>query len=186
MTTKELLQKGKTEFEGFFNFYMQDISSIRTGRASPSLVEDLQVDYFGVKYRLKELASLSTPEARSLVIQPWDKGALEAISGAISKSSIGLAPIAEGHAIRLNIPSLTEDRRKEFIKMLKGKTEESRIKIRQARDGIRDKIQKLEKAGEIREDDKFKGNEDLQKLVDEYNGKIEDLEKKKEQELLTS
>jgi len=186
MTTKELLQKGRVDLEGVLDFYKQDISSIRTGRATPALVEDLQIDYFGVKYHLKELASLSTPEPRSLVIQPWDKGALDAISGAIQKSGIGLMPIAEGHSIRLNIPALTEDRRREFIKLLKGKTEESRIKIRRSRDEVRDKINKMEKNGEIREDDKFKSNEELQKLVDEYNQKIEDLEKKKENELLTS
>ncbi len=186
MQYKELIQKGKVEFEGLLNFYKSDISSIRTGRATPSLVEDVQVEYFGVKYRLKELASITAPEPRTILIQPWDKGALEAISGAISKSGIGLMPIAEGHAIRLNIPSLTEDRRKEFIKLLKTKTEDARIKIRRHREDIWDKIQKLEKAGEIREDDKFKGKEELQKLVDEYNGKIEDLEKKKEAELMTS
>lgn len=181
---KNLLQKGKVEFEGVLNFYKQDIASIRTGRATPMLVEDIQVEYFGVKYRLKELASITVPESRSVLIQPWDKGALEAISGAIVKSGIGLAPIAEGHSIRLNLPMLTEERRKEFIKLLKQKTEESRIKIRRGRDEIRDKINKLEKTGEIREDDKFKSNEELQKLVDEYNSKVEALEKKKEQELL--
>lgn len=183
---KELLQKLRQEFEGLINFYKGDIASIRTGRATPTLVEDVQVEYFGVKYRLKELASITAPEPRSVLIQPWDKGALEAISGAIQKSGVGLMPIAEGQSLRLNIPALTEDRRKEFIKLLKHKTEEARIKIRQHREHAWDKIQKMEKAGEIREDDKFKGKEDLQKLVDEYNGKIEDLEKKKENELLTS
>lgn len=186
MNYKELISKCKTEFDGLLNFYKGDISSIRTGRATPSLVEDVQVEYFGVKYHLKELASISVPEPRTVLIQPWDKGALEAIGGAITKSGIGLAPIAEGQAIRLNIPSLTEDRRKEFIKLLKSKTEEARIKIRRHREDIWDKIQKLEKTGEIREDDKFKGKEELQKLVDEYNGKIEELENKKEAELMTS
>ncbi len=183
---KDLLQKGRQEFDGIMDFYRNDIASVRTGRANPALVEELQIDYFGVKYHLKELASITTPEPRSILIQPWDKGALDAISGAIQKSGIGLAPIADGQAIRLNIPSLTEDRRKEFIKLLKTKTEEARIKVRRSREDVWDKVQKLEKSGEIREDDKFKAKEDLQKLVDEYNGKIEVLEKKKEQELLTS
>ena len=167
------------------DFYKQDISSIRTGRATPALVEDVVVDFCGQKMKIKELASMIVPEPRTLVIQPWDKTALEAISGAIQKSGIGLAPIAEGQVIRLNIPALTEDRRKEFVRHLKQKTEETRIKIRRARDEVREKIQKMEKAGEIGEDFKYKANEDLQKLVDEYNGKIEEVEKKKEAELMS-
>lgn len=185
MPTKILLQKIKQEFDGFLDFYKEDIASIRTGRATPALVEDVVVDVYGQKMKIKELASMSVPEPRTLVIQPWDKTALEAISGAIQKSGIGLAPIAEGQVIRLNIPSLTEDRRKEFIKHLKQKTEETRIKIRRARDEVRTRIQKMEKAGEIGEDFKFKAEDDLQKMVDEYNGKIEELEKKKETELLS-
>lgn len=184
-TTKELFSKARQESEDCLAFFKQEIAAIRTGRATPALVEDILVEYFGSKLKIKELASITTPESRTLLIQPWDKNALEPISGAISKSGVGLAPIADGQLIRLNLPALTEDRRKEFIKLLKRKTEESRIKIRKTRDEIRDQIAKLAKNGDIREDDKFKSQEDLQKIVDEYNGKIEELEKKKEQELLS-
>lgn len=184
MTTKELLNQKITDFEKIFNFYKSDITSIRTGRATPALVEDIIVDIYGQKMRVKELASMSVPEPRTLVIQPWDKSAVEPISSAITKSGIGLNPVVDGQTIRLNIPPLTEERRKEFVKNLKQKTEEARVKVRRIREDIWDKIQRMEKSGEIREDDKFKTKEDLQKIVDGYNGKLEELENKKEAELL--
>lgn len=166
-------------------FYKNDIATIRTNRATPAMVEDIKVDYYGQNLCVKELASITAPEPRTLVIQPWDKGATEAISGAIRKSEIGLNPIVDGQIIRLNIPPLTEEGRRELIKLLKQKTEEARVKIRRAREEIWDRIQKMEKAGEIREDDKFRGKDELQKMVDEYNGKIGELEKKKEGELMS-
>lgn len=178
------MNQKKPNFEGVVTFYKNDISTIRTGRATPALVEDVLVEYYGQKMRIKELATITAPEPRSLLIQPWDKGALEPISGAIRKSEVGLSPVVDGATIRLNIPSLTEERRKDFIKLLKQKTEETRVKIRKVREEIWDKIQEMEEEGDIREDDKFKGKEDLQKMVDEYNSKIEELEKKKEAELM--
>lgn len=184
MTTKDLFNQKKPSFDGVFDFYKTDIASIRTGRATPSLVEDVVVDVYGQKMHIKELATITAPEPRSLLIQPWDKGVVEAISGAIRKSEIGLNPVVDGQTIRLNIPSLTEERRKEFIKLLKQKTEESRVKIRRIREEIWNKVQTMEHEHEIGEDDKFKAKDDLQKIVDDYNKKIEELEKKKEQELL--
>ncbi len=185
MTVKDLLAKHKQEFENLVSFFKNDIASIRTGRATPALVDDIEVEYYGQRLKVKELASISAPEPKSLLIQPWDKAAVEPISGAIRKSDVGIQPIVDGNAIRLNIPSLTEERRREFIKVLKQKTEETKIKVRRHREDIWSHIQKMEKSGEIREDDKFKGKGDLQKIVDEYNKKLEDLEKKKEQELLS-
>lgn len=182
---KIFLNQKKPHFDGVLDFYKNDIASIRTGRATPALVEEIVVDMYGQKMHIKELASMSVPEPRTLVIQPWDKTAVEPISGAIRKSEIGLNPVVEGQIIRLNIPSLTEERRKEFIKLLKQKTEDARVKIRRAREEIWDKVQTMEKNHEIREDDKFKAKEELQKMIDDYNKKIEELEKKKEIELLT-
>ena len=184
MTTKEIFNQKKPLFDGILDFYKNDIASIRTGRATPSLVEEIVVDCYGQKMHIKELASLSVPEPRTLAIQPWDKSVVDLIAKAIRESGVGLNPVVDGQIIRLNIPSLTEERRKEFIKLLKQKSEEAKVKIRKIREEIWDKIQRLEKDGEIREDDKFKGKEDLQKIVDDYNKKIEDLEKKKEAELL--
>src|SRR3989344_2904579 len=184
MTIKDIFTKHKNDFGHIVDFYKTDISTIRTGRATPALVEDIIVDAYGQKMHIKELASLATPEPRTLVIQPWDKGTLEPISTAIRKSDIGLNPIVDGDIIRLNIPSLTEERRKDFIKMLKGKSEESKVKIRRLREAMWETIQTMAQDGEIREDEKFRGKEDLQKIVDEHNRKIEELEKKKEGELM--
>jgi len=167
-----------TTFEEILSFYKNDIASVRTGRATPALVEDVFVDAYGQKMTIKELASISTPEPRTVVIQPWDKGVLEAIASAIQKSSVGLAPIADGDLIRLTIPSLTEERRKEFIKLLKSKTEDARIKIRRVREELHRGF------GDMSKDEEFRAKENLQKTVDEYNHKIEELEKKKESELM--
>ncbi len=184
MTTKDLINQKKPSFDGILDFYKNDIATIRTGRATPSLVEDIVVEAYGQRMHIQELATITSPEPRSLIIQPWDKGVVEAISGAIRKSEIGLSPVVDGQIIRLNIPSLTEERRKEFIKLLKQKTEEAKVKMRRIREDVWNKVQDMEKSHEIREDDKFKAKDDLQKLIDDYNKKIEDLEKKKEQELL--
>ena len=185
MTAKDLINQKKPSFGGVLEFYKNDIATIRTGRATPALVEDIVVDAYGQKMHIKELATITTPEPRSLVIQPWDKGVVAAIEGAIRKSELGLNPVVDSQSIRLNIPSLTEERRKEFIKLLKQKTEEARVKIRHIREEIWHKAQTMEHAHEISEDDKFKAKDDLQKLTDDYNKKIEELEKKKETELLT-
>lgn len=184
MNTKEVFNKHKAQFEGCITFYKSDIASIRTGRATPALVEDISVDAYGQKMTIKELASISAPEPRTVVIQPWDKGVLDAISSAIQKSNLGLAPIADGDLIRLSIPSLTEERRKDFIKVLKQKTEDARVKIRNVREDAWNEIQRLEKDGEITEDEKFRGREELQKIIDGYNALIIELEKKKEAELM--
>jgi len=184
MTVKELLNQKKPAFEGVLSFYKTDIGTIRTSRATPAIVEDIKVDYYGQNMRVKELASITVPEPRILIIQPWDKGAIKAIEEAIRKSELGLSPVVDGQIIRLNIPPLTEERRREFVKLLKQKTEEARIKIRRVREEIWDKVQRMEKEGEIPEDDKFWAKDQLQKIVEEYNQKIEELERKKEQELM--
>lgn len=185
MLTRDLLTSKKPSFDAALEFYKTDIATIRTGRATPALVEDIVVDSYGQKMHIKELATITAPEPRSLLIQPWDKGVIQAIEGAIRKSEIGLSPVVDGQNIRLNIPPLTEERRKEFIKLLKQKTEETRVKIRRIREDIWHKVQTMEHAHEISEDEKFKTKEDLQKLVDDYNRKTEELEKKKEVELIS-
>lgn len=185
MTIKDIFTKKKTDFEAVIDFFKRESASIRTGRATPALVDEILVEYYGQKMHIKELASLSVPEPRMLAIQPWDKTAVEPISNAIRKSDLGVNPVVDGAMIRITIPMLTEERRKDLIKVLNKKTEESRIKIRQVRESVIAEIQKLEKDGEISEDEKFRGREDLQKIVDEYNKIIGDLEKKKESELLS-
>lgn len=166
------------KFQQVIEHYKSDISSIRTGRASSALVEDIQAECYGQKMRLVELATITTPEPRTIVIQPWDKGVLEAISKAIRESNLGMAPIADGDLIRLNLPALTEERRKEFIKLLKQKTEHAHIQIRRVREEV------IKSFADLSEDEQFRSKADLQKTVDEHNKKLEELEKKKEGELM--
>ena len=185
VTVKDLINQRKTDFDKILTFYKADIAAIRTGRANPSIVEDVSVNYFDQRYRIKELATITTPEPRVINIQPWDKGAVEAIAGAIRASDLGLNPVVDGMIIRLNIPPLTEERRKEFIKLLKQKSEEAKIKIRRVREEVWTKIQHLVKDGQLREGDKFAGNDELQKIVDKLNGDGENLERKKEGEIMS-
>lgn len=179
------LNRHKPQFEKVIEHFKAEAAGIRTGRASSSLVEDLTVEHYDGKYTLKELASITIPEPKTILIQPWDKSALEAIVKAIKNSQLGMNPTSDSQGIRLVMPALNEDRRKELIKLLKQKAEEAHIAIRRIRGEIWDDIQKQEKAGTVRESEKFKAKDDLQKIVDEYNKKVEEIEKKKEQELLT-
>ncbi|MDP3731326.1 MAG: ribosome recycling factor [bacterium] len=178
------LNSHKKEFDKVIEHFKGEASSIRTGRAVSSLVDEISVEHYGGKYQIKELASISIPEPKTILIQPWDKSSVESIVKAIKNSNLGLNPISDGQGVRLVMPALTEERRKEFIKLLKQKMEVAHIAVRNIRGQIWDDIQEAEKAGKIREGDKFKAKDDLQKIVDEYNGKIEEIEKKKEEELM--
>ena len=184
-TVKDLINQKKPEFDKIFDFYKSDIATIRTGRANPAIVEAVAVNYFDQKYRVKELATITTPEPRTINIQPWDKGAVEAIAGAIRNSDLGLNPVVDGMVIRLNIPPLTEERRREFIKLLKQKSEDAKVKLRRAREEVWTKVQHLVKDGQLREDDKFRAKDDLQKLIDDFQQKVENLESKKGEELMS-
>ncbi|OHA05010.1 MAG: ribosome recycling factor [Candidatus Sungbacteria bacterium RIFCSPLOWO2_01_FULL_47_10] len=161
-----------------------EIVSLRTGRASPALVEDLQVDYYGVKTPLKAVASISTPDPKQIVIQPWDKAALQPIEKAIQQSQLGLNPVVDGAQVRLMLPQLTEERRKDLIKILKQKMEEARISVRKTREEALREVDILEKKKEISEDEKFRKKQDVQKMVDETNKKIEEIGAHKEKEIL--
>lgn len=182
---KELIAEKIASFENAVEHFISEAAKIRTGRANPGLVEGLMVDYYGVKTPLKQIASIAIPEARQILISPWDKGSLIQIESAIRESDLGLNPGNDGIAIRITLPTLTEERRHEFVKALNSRAEESRITIRNVREEIWKEIQDLEKAGDIAEDDKFQGKDELQKVVDEYNHRIEETRTKKEQEILT-
>lgn len=183
---KDLINQRKKDIDGIFEFAKNEAAGIRTGRANSSLVEDIQVDYMGSRLRIKELASINIPEPRVILIQPWDKGAIPAIEKGIKDSTLGLNPVVDSNGLRLNLPALTEERRKEFIKLLKQKMEEARIKLRQTREDILKKVQNEVKEKKAAEDDLFRAKEELQKIIDDFNKKIDDLFKKKEQELMTS
>ncbi|MCD6149242.1 ribosome recycling factor [bacterium] len=182
---QEIIKNKEGEFEKAVEYFKTETGKLRTGRASAALVENLPVDYYGNKTPLKQVASINIPEPRLIVIQPWDTDSLANIEAAIKMSDLNLNPNNDGKVIRINIPPLNEERRAELVKVLNQKAEEARISIRGIREEIWEEIQELEKAGKITEDDKFQGKERLQEAVDEYNKKVEDIRKRKEEEIKT-
>jgi len=182
---QEIIKNKESEFEKAVEYFKTETGKLRTGRASAALVENLLVDYYGNKTPLKQTASINIPEPRLIVIQPWDTDSLANIEAAIKMSDLNLNPNNDGKVIRINIPPLNEERRAELVKVLNQKAEEARISIRGIREEIWEEIQELEKAGKITEDDKFQGKERLQETVDEYNKKVEDIRKRKEEEIKT-
>jgi ribosome recycling factor len=161
-----------------------EFAAVRTGRASSSLVEKLRVDYYGSEVPLQQLAGFGVPEPRVLVITPYDKGALKAIEKAIQQSDLGVNPSNDGTIIRLNFPELTEDRRKEFVKMVKHRAEEGRVAIRNVRRQARHELEALQKDGEIGEDELDRAEKDLEKRTHEVIAEIDEMLKHKEAELL--
>jgi ribosome recycling factor len=160
-----------------------DYQTIRTGRANPALLERVAVEYYGSSLPVNQLATISVPEPRLLVIAPWDKGAIPAIEKAILKSDLGLNPASDGNVVRLSIPQLTEERRKEFIKLLHKKAEEHRVAVRNVRRDANEHLKNLEKEGKVSEDDVHRGQEQIQKLTDKYIVQIDKLTEAKEAEL---
>jgi len=177
---KEIIEKSKINFEKSATHFKENLGKVRTGRASTAMVDDLMVDYYGAKSPLKQVASVSVPEPRTIVISPWDKSMLALIEKAIKESDLGLNPMNDGQIIRINIPALTEERRKEFVKILNLEAEGARVAVRKLREDVWDEIQSLT----IGEDDKFQGKEKLQKVVEEYNILIEEIRKRKEAEIM--
>lgn len=162
----------------------EKFSHIRAGRANVSMVDGITVDYYGQNSPLNQVGSITAPEARLLVIDPWDKSLIPAIEKEILKANIGFTPSSDGRIIRLVVPELTEDRRKEYVKMVKKEAEDGKIAIRNIRKDINNKLRKLEKENEITEDDLKYNEENVQKLTDTHIEKIEVLLAKKEKELL--
>ncbi|MEO6121957.1 MAG: ribosome recycling factor [Acidimicrobiales bacterium] len=161
-----------------------EFSGVRTGRASPALVEKLRVDYYGSEVALQQLAGFSVPEARLLVITPYDKGAIRAIEKAIQLSDIGINPGNDGQVIRLVFPPLTEERRKEFVKIVKHKAEEARVAVRNVRRAARHDLEALEHDGDISADDLERSEKEMERITHDYVADIDRLVLHKEQELL--
>lgn len=182
---QSILDERKDLFEDAINHFSEEMAKIRTGRATPALVDYVLVDYYGTRSPLKQIASVSAPEARLLLVQPWDKGALVSIESAIREADLGLNPSNDGQIIRLSVPALTEERRRDLVKSLNRIAEEARIAIRTIREDAWKEIQDVEKSGGMSEDDKFHGKDALQELIEAYNARIEELRKKKEGEIMT-
>lgn len=163
---------------------LEDLTTIRTGRANPGLVEKLLIEYYGAPTSLMQLASISVPEPRTLMIKPFDKTTLKAIEKSILASDLGLTPNNDGLVIRLNLPPLTEDRRKELVKRVHHRVEETRVALRNIRrDSMKD-VKDYETEKLISEDDRKKGEEEIQKLTDKYMAEIEKISHTKEQEIM--
>jgi len=162
----------------------RELATIRTGRATPAIVDHIKVDYYGVPTPLSQMATISVPEARLLLIQPWDRQALSSIEKAILKSDLGLTPANDGNVIRLRIPQLTEERRRELIRVVRKRVEEGRVALRNIRRTALEEIRKLEQAKEISQDEQKRAQERLQQLTDGFIEEVDKLAKDKEAELL--
>jgi len=181
---KDIYREAETRMKGAVQALEDDLAGIRTGRASPALVERLQVEYYGSPTPLVQLASIGVPEPRSLLIRPFDQSSLPDIERAIQTSDLGLTPSNDGKRIRLNLPPLTEDRRRELVKIVHNRVEEGRIAVRNVRrDLIRD-LREFEDEKMISEDECIRGEEDLQKVTDHYIGEINGVGERKENEIL--
>ena len=183
MGVKEIIRDSEEKMKKAYEAMQREFHEISTGRANPSMVEGLRVDCYGSAMPLKQLASITVPDARLILIQPWDASVIPDIEKAVLKSSLGVNPVNDKKVIRLNIPELSKERREELIKVVKRMTEEGRISLRTIRRDSKEAIDKLEKTKAIPEDEKFKGHDSLQKIVDSYIQKIDQTLLAKEKEL---
>lgn len=183
MTTKEIVKETENRMRKALEASRRSFSEIRTGRASPHLVEGLHIDYYGTPTLLKSLASITVPDARLIVIQPWDVSAIPEIEKAVQKSNIGITPMNDGKIVRLQIPQLTQERREELKKVVKTMTEDGRVSLRTIRRDANEAVKKLETDKAIAEDDRFKAQEEVQKLTDKFMAELETILKEKEKEL---
>jgi len=181
---KKIIEDLKPELEKTVTHLKGELLKIKTSRATPAMVEDVEIECYNQKFPLKQVASINVPQPRVLAIQAWDKAIIPDIERGI-RNRTSFSPIVDGDIIRINIPTLNEEQRKEYCKIIADKSEEAKISVRLHREKIWKEIQELEKKGELREDDKFRAKDDLQKLIDDYNEKIDDMKKNKEQEVMT-
>jgi ribosome recycling factor len=180
----ELLLNADEGMEKAFDFMKHEFSSVRTGKASPSLVDGIDVDAYGSVMKLKQLALISTPEPRLIVIQPFDATTMKPIEKAINESKIGISPVVDGKVIRLPIPELSEERRKDLVKTIKTMAEETRVRIRAARRHAMDTAKKMQKDGDLTEDDLKSGETQIQKLTDKYVADVDSQVVSKEADIM--
>jgi len=183
-TVSDVLSSAEGKMQQAIDHLRRELATVRTGRASPSLLDRVFVDYYGVPTQISALANISAPEPRLLVISPWDKNTIGMIEKAILKSDVGLTPTNDGKVIRLAIPQLTEERRREMTKVVRKRTEEGKVAIRNIRRDAIEELKKAEKDKAISEDDLKRGQERLQKLTDSYIAKADEVGQHKEREIL--
>jgi ribosome recycling factor len=180
----EIEKAAREKMEQSIAFLHKELAAIRTGRASPSLLDGVMVDYFNTPTPINQVASVSIPESRLIVIQPWDPTVLGEIEKAILRANLGLTPGNDGKVIRISIPALTEERRKDLVKVAKKMAEECRVALRSIRRDINDQIKSREKKKEISEDDMHRSQEKIQEMISSFTGEVERIIAKKEKEIL--
>jgi len=181
---EDLLMDTEERMQGVIEATKKELAAVRTGRANPALLNKVIVDYYGTPTPLNQLATITAPDARLLVVQPWDKNSIKDVEKAIIKSGLGLTPNVDGNTIRLPIPQLTEERRKDLVKMIRKDVEDKRIAIRNIRRDSNDKLKASEKNGELPEDDSRRTQDEVQKLTDKYIAEVDRLLAAKEEEIL--
>ncbi len=179
----EVVTEAEEKMKKAIDVLRKDLASLRAGRATPALLDKVHVDYYGVMTPINQIAKLSVPEPRLLVIQPWDKSTISAIERAILKSDLSITPNSDGSVIRLVIPQLTQERRNDLVKVVRKKAEETRVAIRNIRRDANEQLKEFEKEGEISEDNTRRGQEDVQKLTDKYIKEVDQVLDRKEQEI---
>ena len=183
-SVKEVLEEGSYRKTNSIEALKKEFNTIRTGRPNPAIVEHILVDYYGSPTPINQLASISVSEARSIVIQPWDKQVLSNIEKAVLAGDLGLNPSNDGNILRLNIPQLTEDRRKDLVKLVKRKAEDWKIELRNIRRDVLEQIRSMVKNKEISEDDSKRAQDELQKITDQYVAQVDALSNAKEEEVM--
>ena len=181
---EEVLSEARAAMDKAVKALKKEMTKIRTGRASTNLLDDVRVDYYGVPTPLNQVATLAAPEPRLLTVQPWEKNLIPEIEKAIFKADLGLNPSSDGQLIRLPIPALTEERRKEMVKIIKRMGEDAKVAVRNARRDANDTLKLLEKEKEITEDVLKRGEKDVQQVTDEFVSTIDSVVQKKEQEVM--
>ncbi|HHW56578.1 MAG TPA: ribosome recycling factor [Clostridia bacterium] len=180
----DYLKPSEEKMQKSLSILKTELAAIRAGRANPALLDRITVDYYGTPTPINRLATITVPEPRVLVIQPWDVSKIHDIEKAIQKSDLGINPVSDGKILRLVFPELTEERRKELVKVVHKKAEEAKVAVRQIRRDANDAVKKMEKNGEISEDEKKKREEEIQKLTDKYIKEIDKIVEAKEKEIM--
>ncbi|OGF26106.1 ribosome recycling factor [Candidatus Falkowbacteria bacterium RIFOXYB2_FULL_47_14] len=181
----QFIESKKEEFNKAVDFFKKEISSLRTGRANPNMLEGVTVDAYGAKTPLNGVASISVPDGQSIIIAPWDKGILKEIEKAMVEADLGVGVVNEGDKIRLTIPMMTEENRRDLVKKLNEKQEAARVALRKIREEVKESIERAEKNKEIPEDDKFRYMKELDELMAGKNDEIKSVRDKKEKDIMT-
>ena len=179
-----VINESREKMEKTVSFLQQELSGLRTGKANPALVENITIDYYGTSTRLRDLSNISTPEPRQIVINPFDPSSLPLIEKAITAANIGITPMNDGRLIRIPIPELSEERRKEMVKIASRSTEDQRVAIRNIRRDANDQIKQLEKENKLTEDDRTNALEEIQKITNQFISKLDEILNLKENEIM--